>query len=44
MKQRNNKRLPGVPLRQILLWILTFIIVVSIYSKMGQNQAAKEID
>ncbi len=44
MKQRNNKKLPGVPLRQILLWILTFIIVVSIYSKMGQNQAAKEID
>lgn len=44
MKQRNNKKLPGVPLRQILLWILTFIIVVSIYSKMGQNQAAKELD
>lgn len=44
MKQRNNKKLPGVPLRQILLWILTFIIVVSIYSKMGQNQAVKEID
>ena len=44
MKQRNNKSLPGVPYRQILLWILAFVLVVSIYSKMGPNQAVKELD
>ena len=44
MRQRNNKKMPGVPFRQILIWILTFIIVVSFYSKMGQGQAVKEID
>lgn len=44
MKQRNNKSLPGVPYRQILLWILAFVLVVSIYSKMGQTQAVKELD
>lgn len=44
MKQRNNKSLPGVPYRQILLWILAFVLVVSIYSKMGQSQAVKELD
>lgn len=44
MKQRNNKSLPGVPYRQILLWILAFVLVVSIYSKMGQSQVVKELD
>lgn len=44
MKQRNNKSFPGVPYRQILLWILAFVLVVSIYSKMGQTQAVKELD
>ena len=39
-----NKKVPGIPLRQIILWILTFIIVVTIYSKMGQDQAPKELD
>lgn len=43
MKQR-NKKMQVIPVRQILLWILAFVLVVSIYSKMGQTQAAKELD
>ncbi len=44
MKAKNNK-IPGISMRQIFLWILTFILIVSIYSKMGGAQSAvKELD
>ena len=40
----NNKKLPPLPIRQIALWILTFIIIVSIYSKFSGANAVKTID
>lgn len=39
-----NKGMPGIPVRQIVLWVITFILIVSIYSKMGSAQAPKEMD
>lgn len=38
-----NKKIP-IPVRQIILWILSFILLVSIYSKMGTAQPIKVMD
>ncbi len=38
-----NKKIP-IPVRQIILWILSFILLVSIYSRMGTAQPIKVMD
>lgn len=38
-----NKKIP-IPVRQIILWILSFVLLVSIYSKMGSAQPLKVMD
>lgn len=43
MKAR-NKKTPPFPARSILFWILGFILIVSIYSKMGTNGPVKNLD
>ncbi|MDR0734636.1 MAG: ATP-dependent zinc metalloprotease FtsH [Elusimicrobiota bacterium] len=44
MKVNNKKPIPQIPWRQVLLWVIIFIMMVSLYSKMGQSQAAKDMD
>ena len=39
-----NKKTPPFPARSILFWILGFILIVSIYSKMGGEGAVKNLD
>ncbi len=39
-----NKKTPPFPARSILFWILGFILIVSIYSKMGTNGPVKNLD
>ena len=43
MKAR-NKKTPPFPARSILFWILGFILIVSLYSKMGDNGPVKNLD
>lgn len=43
MKAR-NKKTPPFPARSILFWILGFILIVSIYSKMGSAGPVKTLD
>ncbi len=38
-----NKKIP-IPVRQIILWIVSFILLVSIYSKMGAASPIKVMD
>ena len=38
-----NKKIP-IPVRQIVLWILSFILLVSIYSRMGTANPIKVMD
>lgn len=38
-----NKKIP-IPVRQIVLWIVSFILLVSIYAKMGAGQPVKTMD
>lgn len=45
MKQNNKKMMPpGIPMKQIVLWIVTFVLIVSIYARMGTGTAEKELD
>lgn len=39
-----NKKTPPFPARSILFWILGFILIVSIYSKIGANGPVKNLD
>lgn len=43
MKAKNRKT-PPFPAKSILFWILAFILIVSIYSKVGSNGPVKNID
>ena len=43
MKQK-NKKIPPFPARSILFWILGFILIVSFYSKMGNEGSVKNLD
>lgn len=43
MKAR-NKKTPPFPARSILFWILGFILILSIYSKMGSTGPVKTLD
>ena len=42
MKPRN--KVPQIPFRQVALWILTFIILVVLFSKFGDTGKVKNID
>jgi len=44
MRVNNKKPVPQFPIRQILLWAVIFVFLISIYSRMGAAQAAKELD
>ena len=39
-----NKKTPPFPARSILFWILGFILIVSLYSKMGSEGSVKNLD
>ena len=43
MKAKNRKT-PPFPAKSILFWILAFILIVSIYSKVGSSGPVKNID
>jgi len=40
---KTNKKIP-VPVHQIIFWILSFILLVAIYSKMGTSEPVKTMD
>ncbi len=44
MKLNNKKIKPAVPVRQIILWIVTIILLISLFSRAGQNNEVKEMD
>ena len=39
-----NKKTPPFPARSILFWILGFILIISLYSKMGNEGVVKNLD
>ena len=39
-----NKKTPPFPARSILFWILGFILIISLYSKMGNEGTVKNLD
>lgn len=43
MRQK-NKKTPPFPARSILFWILGFILIISLYSKMGNESVVKNLD
>lgn len=42
MKPKN--KVPPVPFRQVILWIISFILLVVIFSKFGEGNKVKQID
>lgn len=43
MRQK-NKKTPPFPAKSILFWILGFILIISLYSKMGNESVVKNLD
>lgn len=42
MKPKN--KVPALPLRQVLLWIVSFILLIVLFSKFGENNKVEQID
>ncbi len=44
MKLNNKKIKPAIPVRQIILWIITIVLLISLFSRAGKDNEVKEMD